>query len=80
MCVKSNTSRNSDLDLWQIKCWLTEEVAGSKSFPSQWGTEAGGGSTIPSSVEQKPSEARTDAVSLMVFAVKGGQWAGDKFS
>lgn len=55
--LESKPGRNSDPVLWQIKCWLTEEVAESKSFPSQRGTEAGGSSTIQSSVEQKPSEA-----------------------
>lgn len=43
--------------LRQIKRWLTEEVAENKSLLSQRGAEAGGSSTIQSSVEQKPSEA-----------------------
>lgn len=59
MCrvLEFKAGRNSDTVLWRIRRWLTGEVAENKSLLSQRGTEAGGSSTIQSSVEQKPSEA-----------------------
>lgn len=55
---------------------MRKKFAENKSFPSQRGTEAGGSSTIQSSVEQKPSEACTSEqmqVLLMNLSEQGGK-------
>lgn len=73
---KSMPCRGSDPVLPKIKCWRTRGAAESISPASQKGTEAGGSSTMQSSVGQRPCESPADQ-NRCIFAdhyvLKGSQ-------